>query len=1169
MAVRRIRTVVYANILSAENTHGKRLNMYCEPNFFDDKKHCKPKPDCKPEYSPLPPFHDKPDMPLPPCGYIFPPVKPYCPGVSPEEQMGILTERVNELIQTINNYSTDVYGAYNAIVNSALCNDAYYNEITTEEGYIAEASAKYKVIHIPFLDRAKEPIYFELGLAYNNTTNANVHEDVFNASQRTIADKLIPAYNSDNTWVGAVVWKGAPIGNIGELPATYTFGVTDNGFFKVYENLTDYTQLKQDCVRNAFEARSILIQGGNLTPDKFEPDEKNQQLGRVGVGMNYDTKERFIVIVQGSNQSGCTTEQLANIFKTYNCNMAVELSNGMMTTALDKGAFMFVPPTADGVSVPTIPEVNAFWYITKRRHYHNEYVRDVANLTQKYGEMLWRTETANISVDNVKAVVAGFQRALETETAERKAADETLQANIYAEAEAREQGDTTLQQNINTLSQHVDEVKQELTQADATLQQNIDNLRTELTAKDIDSVEKTADGNKNIYRLRLNDTTYVDVAIETYDYSLLTQKLDTLSNLEPRLEAEITARQEADQRIEAKADANTADIANLKTDKVNKAGDTMTGDLDMQQHTVTNLKDPVNETDAVTLKYFNDNKQSEGEYLPTAGGTMTGNLDMGNNKVVNLADPTADGDAVNKKYFEAQVPQIIENNLAGDNSPIGEAIDGRLVFHFEQGVTTQKELYDAYVNGAKFIISESDGDSILFALVEFDDLGDGTYQFIYTGIQRGVSPFGSMLLFKGNKTTESAITDITQYRFLTSSTGIDADFNANGVKITNLEAPDADTDAANKAYVDSALHNVPSQALRHLTSAELRALTINEVITDFDKYAGYVVSNDSETIIYRFVSFVEDEFVVDFAVGTMLLTYTGTDLDTTIESATPTMKPLMSSDTAGNYTAGTKKIVSVGTPTEDTDASTKKYVDDTVNELGSQLNGLYLPKAGGVMTGNIDMDGHDIINPERIWVTDIPNSGAKGFFIDTYSSGGVSAPRFVVATGTGSGQWSGESTPIFIGEPTQSQHAATKNYVDEHVSQAGGGDFMSNGSIPMSGNLNMDNHKITALSDPADSTDGANKHYVDSAVTSGIAGAQFLPLAGGTLTGPLTLTAAPSADLQAATKKYVDDATATIATLTSQLATANSEIATLKSQVATLNTFMNKFQPMLNTIYNG
>lgn len=1060
-------------------------------------------PDCKP--CPCPPFPDS--------GYCLNPLPCTIQGMNTQEQLAQLNCKMNEIVDMVNKYSCDVYGAYTAIVNSALCNDAYYNEITTEEGYIAEASAKYKVIHIPFLDRAKEPIYFELGLAYNNTTNANVHEDVFNASQRTIADKLIPAYNSDNTWVGAVVWKGAPIGNIGELPATYTFGVTDNGFFKVYENLTDYTQLKQDCVRNAFEARSILIQGGNLTPDKFEPDEKNQQLGRVGVGMNYDTKERFIVIVQGSNQSGCTTEQLANIFKTYNCNMAVELSNGMMTTALDKGAFMFVPPTADGVSVPTIPEVNAFWYITKRRHYHNEYVRDVANLTQKYGEMLWRTETANISMDNVKAVVAGFQRALETETTERKAADETLQANINAEAEAREQGDTTLQQNINTLSQHVDEVEQELQQADATLQQNIDNLRTELTAKDIASVEKTADGTKNIYRIRLNDTNYVDVAIETYDYSMLTQKLDTLSNLEPRLEAEISARQEADQRIEAKADANTADIANLKTEKVNKAGDTMTGDLDMQQHTVTNVKDPVSDTDVVTLGYFNDNKDdTSGKYLPTAGGTMGGNIDMTGNKIVNVPNPSGNTDVSNKQYVDnqitTQVPTIVSNQI-------------------EEKVP-------------------------------------------------------QMVADEINKPDSPIITELDK-KFLPLAGGsLTGPLAMGGNAITNVSNPTNAQDAANKAYVDSALQDVPSQALRHLTSEEVGNLTYNDVLNDVDKYAGYLVSIGASQVLATYIPSLiidqADEYVIMFIVGgdshVSKVMYT---LNSATQKLTDgnrdDIEYLQTDPDNDSYDCINKIIRRVGNPTSNTDAANKQYVDTAVDELGSELNGLYLPKAGGVMAGVIDMDNHKIdkvesINFKELIDGDLASSPLEGYGKISFGKSGDKSGVFFQLYPNGE-ELSREVVLKWVGTPVEATDAANKKYVDESVSQAGGGDFMSNGSIPMSGDLNMDNHKITALSDPTESTDGANKHYVDSAVTSGIAGAQFLPLAGGTLTGPLTLAAAPSADLQAATKKYVDDATATIATLTSQLATANSEIATLKSQVATLNTFMNKFQPMLNTIYNG
>lgn len=1101
-----------------------------------------------------------PKPPMPDCGYILNPIPQAVHGMSVQSQLAQLECKMNEVVDKINRYSDNVYGAYQSIVNSALCNDAYYTEITTEEGYIAEASAKYKVVHIPFLDRAKQPIYFELGLAYNNTTNANVHEDVFNASQRTVADKLIPAYNSENTWGGAVVWKGAPIGNIGETPAPYTFGVTDNGFFKVYENLTDYTQLKQDCVRNAMQANSVLIMGGNITPDKFYPDEKDQLIGRVGVGMNYDTKERFIVIVQGSNQSGCTAEQLANIFKKYNCTVALELANGMMTTALDKGAFMFVPPTADGVTVPTIPEVNAFWYITKRRHYHNEYVRDVAELTQKYGEMLWRTETANISVDNVKDVVAGFQRALDTETAERKAADETLQANIdaeeaerksedqrlendytqkiTAEQTAREQADQQLQENIDTLSQHVDEVEAALEEADATLQRNIDQLRTDLTAKDVTKVVKTSENEKNIYRIQLNDTTFIDVPIETYDYATLVAKLDTLAALDPRLDAEVQARQEADTRIEAKADKNTSDIAELKTTKVSKAGDTMSGNLDMQQNTVTNVKDPVSDTDVVTLGYFNANKgDTSGKYLPTAGGTMGGNIDMTGNKIVNVPNPSADTDVSNKQYVDnqitTQVPTIVSNQIE-EKVP--------------QIVADE--------------ISEPDSPVI----TELDK----KYLPLAGGALTGVLSMG-------------------------------------GNAVTNVAEPSNATDAANKQYVDSTVQEYVDEAERNVTAlkpiqlSDVSNLTLNQMLEDLKKYSGYYVENFG-----NFIPLLESNSFIGFGFDTQESEPTeslkiipkifikrniqGSD---TYEQITNNAGYVLLTAPEGTsplaYNAHDMKIANLSDPTAQKDAANKQYVDNKVSA--------YLPLAGGTLTGALTLSG----------------------------------------------------------DPTENTQAATKAYVDSKIASAGGGDFMASGAVPMTGDLNMDNHKITAVSDPTESTDGANKHYVDSAITSGIAGAQFLPLTGGRMLGTLDINGKdikriqsasflgitggddviadlpsfstginaedeavvfttfksndndqsylilgemkttgganllpiiirnvkePVNDIDAANKAYVDSkiqelqsaldtANSTISTLQSELTTAKSNISTLQGQVSTLNTFMNKFQPMLNTIYNG
>src|ERR1700691_248071 len=61
-----------------------------------------------------------------------------------------------------------------------------------------------------------------------------------------------------------------------------------------------------------------------------------------------------------------------------------------------------------------------------------------------------------------------------------------------------------------------------------------------------------------------------------------------------------------------------------------------------------------------------------------------------------------------------------------------------------------------------------------------------------------------------------------------------------------------------------------------------------------------------------------------------------------------------------------------------------------------------------------------------------------------------------------------------------------------------------------------------SLPAPVGQYDAANKGYVDQAVEN-VGSGDYLPLAGGTMTGPLTLPADPAAPYQAADKNYVDN----------------------------------------------
>lgn len=57
----------------------------------------------------------------------------------------------------------------------------------------------------------------------------------------------------------------------------------------------------------------------------------------------------------------------------------------------------------------------------------------------------------------------------------------------------------------------------------------------------------------------------------------------------------------------------------------------------------------------------------------------------------------------------------------------------------------------------------------------------------------------------------------------------------------------------------------------------------------------------------------------------------------------------------------------------------------------------------------------------------------------------------------------------------------------------GSGDFMADGSVPMTGNLQMEGHKITDLAEPTDNTDAASKEYVDDTITVSLVG-NYIPM---------------------------------------------------------------------------
>ena len=234
-------------------------------------------------------------------------------------------------------------------------------------------------------------------------------------------------------------------------------------------------------------------------------------------------------------------------------------------------------------------------------------------------------------------------------------------------------------------------------------------------------------------------------------------------------------------------------------------------------------------------------------------------------------------------------------------------------------------------------------------------------------------------------------------------------------------------------------------------------------------------------------------------------------------------------------------------------------VDTVVKGLSDKVKAGGLPTSGGTMDGNINMNEHALTNVQEI---EMPSSG-NGLYVGAVVQptgttgarltgvGNANAAAFVepdtqdsyVPVRVGTPQTGDDAVnknslngtlssymkksgatmtgPLILGgAPTEDLQAATKKYVDDHSGSGGVSqeyvDAQVATRLPINGGT-MTGDLVLVSDVPATEHSATSKNYVLGAFGS------CLPKSGGTMTGPLTLSGAPASDLQAATKKYVDD----------------------------------------------
>ena len=356
---------------------------------------------------------------------------------------------------------------------------------------------------------------------------------------------------------------------------------------------------------------------------------------------------------------------------------------------------------------------------------------------------------------------------------------------------------------------------------------------------------------------------------------------------------------------------------------------------------------------------------------PGVGFSLTadGNYDMNKKKLTNVGAPSANTDAATKKY--------VDDNSSGSPSTTRLTVDSNIDMKDQYRILNLKQPVDADEPATK-----------QYADSKFLDR-NGSYTMI-----GNLSMNNNKIVKLGTPTvnddaaTKKYVDDKSSESVPTSRLTVDSNINmGDQYRITNLSTPLDGKEPPTKDYVDN---------------------------TFLDRDGFYPMKGNLNMANNRI-------FNLPAPNGSNQPTPLAfTDLKYVARDGSSTM--------TNNLNMDNKKIINLRPPTSDTDAATKKYVDDSIPDTSS-----FIKKDGSVsMTSSLNLGNKKIVG---------------------------------------------------LATPTSNTDAATKKYVDDNTGAPDLSDYLEkDGTVTMTGDLNVGNNKIINLSKPTQDNDAVNKDYADKLV---------------------------------------------------------------------------------------
>lgn len=789
--------------------HGHPLtDGYCYPEGCCPPEGHRPPP-CEPEFCAIP---------VPPP--IMPVVPPPVPGFNPQAQMGAVIEKTNECIHRWNYIQANCFKALNDCAGAAKTSPVYYDdcEVHLEQGYSSDDSAVYHIVRVNKFDKAGCPIRVKLGLAYDNSTNSNVRQSMHDYSFVKSANVIMTAVNpSQQGWNGPAMWRGMAIAGTPNADG-YIAGFTAMGTLKVYKGTVESVNLCQDKIVDMIGGVTPIILDGEITEQAKALTTKK---AITAIGYNSGCGQTILFNVGITENPGMQGITVANILKEMGCNTAVITA---MQDATDEPSIgmEFLGRWTDVPAKYNDPQNVAFWYVSKRPEcgYKNDFETEIADLVQTTGycangitELRDKVKTAQETADEALS--------LAQDNANKIATIQGQITEIYSKIDALNTRLTKVEGDITTIKGQIDTINQQIT----TINQAISSIREEIS---------------NITE---------QIAGITSSITNLTNRVQTVEGKVTTIEGNISDIQGDITNIEGDiTNINNAldDIKDGTTELpyVKKAGDTMSGALNMGSNKVSSVGTPTEDADAATKKYVDDKVSGAtyklpiasgstlggvkvgsglnitadgtlsatgtgetGDYLPLSGGTMKGDIVMQDGTSLDLAQTGSlyndNGNTVLKGTgpVVAMGTHVKVQNEGGDAIQVknvanatenGDAVNKGQMDSELSGKADQSEIDNIKNGNTELPYVKKQGDTMTGALRINDDVG-----LSINGIG-GVSIVENSLSIGGAHV--GAFFDETSGIIKFSGNGLDVQ---NYGKIINVKDPTNAQDVATKAYVDA------------------------------------------------------------------------------------------------------------------------------------------------------------------------------------------------------------------------------------------------------------------------------------------------------------------------------------------------------------------------------